>query len=91
MPGDVDFIDTGSDYYNWGDIWNVHMRVEGGRISASLWPEGGTEPADWMLHAGDPNFSVPTLHGLMDTFYVFVPNVGQSVRIHYVELEAVAP
>lgn len=79
-PGDVDYLEISGAWL--GVLWNLHYTINGGRVEASLWRQGETEPSAFMIQGGDENyaFAVP-----QDAFYFFDPNVGQTVRIYSID------
>lgn len=83
-PGDVNFVNFDGSAYNWGDIWNLHMKITGGRVQANVWPDGEAEPEGWMIQSGSASYAFPDTHGPIDTFYAYIPNAGQSVRVYEV-------
>lgn len=75
-PGDVTFVNmTNSD--DWGTLWNLHFQIEGGRVRASLWRQGETEPADWMVQGGNTGSTLS-----LSTFYYFNPDIGNATHVH---------
>lgn len=73
------YIDLNNADFVYGEWWNLHWKITGGLTQASIWKDGTDEPAEWMVETGDANYVWPTDHGPLDTFYIFLPNVGQSV------------
>jgi len=63
--------------------------MTGGRVETSIWKTATqVEPAAFMAQEGDATY---TFSGaIRDTFYIFVPNVGQSVWFENITIKMTA-
>jgi hypothetical protein len=83
-PGDVDYLDLDGNDYPVGTLIRFHMRIEGGRVQANVWPAGTTEPGGWMVQGGSTSYSYAPV--TIDSFYIFMQNIGAERRIHDLEI-----